>query len=292
MYEYIVESVEDISVTVGYVIDKLKSSNVMTKDDLEDGTFSCIDIFSSYRVNEKSIKKGIGKLYNNSVKYISKYNTILKEGYNQIAMDGVVFYSNDGESLDDLSSIPFGMSTYNTLSTLNEDSAYNLDIDNYIVLYKLTEDVMGVSRFKVDGVNYLHCFSVSLVDDSVLSLLIVGGNNSDKTVLGLSSIVCDRTMLCGGSKTILCKKIFKKDTECVHRKYFNLISLVTKKVLSVCMPDAIKEDVSLAIKESIVLRDNGRIVKGKSYNIPTLVLGADGDVTVFGVDSIIKLTRS
>ena len=292
MYEYVVENLEDICVTVEYVIDRLKNSNVMRKEDLEEGTFSFIDIFSSSMIDEKDIKKGISKLYNNSAKYVSKYNTILKEGYSQITMDGVVFYFNEGLSLEELTPIPLGMSAYGTLKQINEDSAYDLDIDNYMALYKLSEDVMGVTRFKVKDINYLHCFSVSLVDDSVLSLLLVG-SATDEDILGLSSIICDRVLLCGGSKTVLCKKVFKEDTECVHRKYFNLFSILTKKVLSVCMPDAIKEDVSLVVKESIVLRDNARIVKGKSYTTPTLVVGVEGEVTVFGDDNnLVKLTRS
>lgn len=294
MYEYIVESLEDINSTVTYVIDRLKNSSIMTKEDIEGCTFSFTSALcgSNDLLDEKLLKKGINKVYNNSTKYISKYDKVIKDCYNNIALDGAVFYINEGCSINELTSIPLGVDVKTSLVSMDEGKGFNLDLVNYMLMYKLTEDVIGVSRLKVKGVNYLHCFCVSLVCDTVLSFLILGSDTDGK--LGLNTAVCNKAMLCGTNKTVLCKKVFKEDdVDCLYYKYINLFSLVSKRVLSLCMPEDVEDDVSLIIKESIVLRDNANLTKRKNYSVPTLVIGMEGEVTVFGDDdNISKLTKS
>lgn len=272
----------DTRETVAYVIDKILKSDLMSKGDIEESLSSFLNFVSDIDgdLDYSLMKKGVNKVYNNSKKIISKYDTLLRGSYKALIDKGAVFIVNSEDSLDALCNTPSYLSTYSNIKDINKNSNYALPIDTYMLLYKFKYDVVGATKFRVDDIDYLHCFSVSTLNGAVMSLLLIGDKSTDG--MNLNKLLCDKVILCGGSNNIVCKNLSKADKDCIHRKFFNVLNFSNNKVFDMCMPECDRDNIFLSIYNALVLRDNRRIVREEDYKVPTIVEYRKGIIKVMG----------
>lgn len=276
---------------VSYVLNRLKSGKVITKSDLEYSTLSFIELLKDNGVEDIiGLKKKVTKVYENSTKGVLKYTKLLKDGYTNFVDNGVVFYVNDGKVLKEVSSLYDYINSPTTLGDLDTKEIYGLPIDNYMLLYKLCDEVMGFTHFKVGNLHYIHCFTVSLVDDCVLTLFLIG-DELNANSLGIKSALCDKVVLCNTSRSIHCKKIVRGTEECIHKKYLNVCDIIGKRVLSECGVTDGDGLVCSAIMDSIVLRENAKLCSGIKFELPTIVVGGNEEVLVYMGSSDYKCVK-
>lgn len=272
----------DILDDVNYMIECLNKSSIVTKEDLEIG----LSLDELEVEDKKAIRKELSRVFKNSDRSLKKYNKVLQNMYSSMINEGVVFFVETSDAcIDDICRIPVQI-VGEAYSDLDDKDVYDIGLDKYMMIHKLSDGVMGVSRFKYDGKTFIHCFLVGGIGGNVQTTLLIEDEN------GISNILCGKALQCDLS-SINCKQYVTEGVNCSNARYFALSSMVCKNVLSKCLNDSLYAIIRDLAIESISLRENERLVGGKEIKSPTVIIGAKDEILVHITErNTLQFTRS
>lgn len=272
---------DDIIYYIYKLISEFDGIVVSSKDKLESvasmGSYS--DLYEAITID---IRKEVNKVYNASEKDIHKVNKVLKDYYKNIKERGIVFCVCDDVEFMNMLKVSLSFNNnIDMLSELNTSGLFNIGIDNYTLIYVMSDDIFVISHIRVGTKIYLHSFCTTVYTNGYQSVVVMGEvDNANNYVY--KDVLCNYSVICPHSKKCLCTKSSKYVDSCMNMRVLKVIELIGKIVLGTCLPKGGEGIVKDKVIESFVKQNYmlSSINTDVNKKMPVVLIGNEEGVHI------------